>query len=69
MYYVYFSDGAWELGGVGFQSFDEKSLALNFIENRLKTSYKPNIGNYILIEGEQLQIESAEVVVKVKVKE
>ena len=70
-YYVYYSDDFWEMGGVGFESFESKSDALMFVQMRYDDSAggsgKASLDNYILIEGKRLELSAAEVVTKIVV--
>ncbi len=62
--FVYYTDDYPDNGGVGFTEFADRDLALNFINARLNRSEKPDINNYIVIEGKLLTLEAVQVVQK-----
>ena len=64
-WFVYYSDDHYDLGGVGFEEFDEESRALSFIEKRLSENENSKLSNYRIIHGSEKCLQSVEVVTKV----
>lgn len=66
-YFVYYTDGYFDNGGVGLEEFENKSQVANFIEKRILQN-KSNLSDYIIIEGKSLRSQIVEVVSKVEIK-
>ena len=67
-YFVFYEDDASELGGEGWDRFEEEDQALEFITNRIKGNPgSRTIGDYTLIKGELLKIVPIETITKLKV--
>lgn len=66
-YFVFYKDDYYEMGGVGFEEFDEVQDALDFISNRLVgvSAKTRKIDDYILLQGYRLPIKSVEITTKV----
>lgn len=67
-FFVYYTDDYAEMGGVGLEYFEKLQDALDWIEARMKGKAEPSLDNYRLIEGEVVEIEPAEVIVKLRTK-
>ncbi len=68
-WYVLYTDGAWEMGGIGWDKFDTEQKALDYINKRMKqVGVEANIKNYNLIEGTSRELQAVEVATRVKVK-
>lgn len=68
MFFVYYSDDYYEMGGVGLESFDEEEKALSFIKERM-TNKKSDLKDYTLIKGEPLKLKAVEVITEIAVEE
>ena len=63
MYFVYYENGFFEDGGVGFERFATKEEALDFINDRTVGVLDPT--NYTLIQGRAISLRAQEVVTKI----
>jgi hypothetical protein len=66
LYYVFYDYDWYDNGGVGFEEFDCKQKALDYIEDILKRNDVAKLENFVLIEGKKLQLHSIEVITKIK---
>jgi len=67
-YFVYYNDDYYENGGVGLEQVNNSEAACAFIEKRIgQNPAERDLSDYILIRGEELNIEKYEAVTKVKV--
>ena len=66
-YYVFYTDGYADAGGVGWMSFETEQAAMGFIAARLREAANPCIGDYRVVRGTYLPIVAVEVVTQVKV--
>ena len=66
-FFLFYDYDYCENGGVGFESFDTKQEALQFINDRLKTTdeFVP-LSAWKLIKGQQLNLEVVERITEVK---
>jgi len=68
MYFVYYSDDYYEMGGVGLERFDTQDKALGFILDRMKSKgHSADLDDYLLICGEEQSVVATEKVVALKV--
>ena len=67
--FVYYNDGYYENGDVGFKTFESRSEAENFVLGRMKLDEKASVDKYIVIEGIQLKLEVTEVVKGISIKD
>lgn len=67
--FVYYDDGYYENGDVGFESFESRPEAENFVLGRMKLDEKASVDKYIVIEGIQLKLEVKEVVKGISIKD
>ena len=66
-FFLFYDYGHWENGEVGFESFDTKQEALQFINDRLKaTNESVPLSAWKLIKGQQLDLEVVERITEVK---
>jgi len=59
-FFVYYQDDYCENGGHGIKSFKHKKDASNFVIGRMQEAENFSIKDYIVIEGEKLEIEVIE---------
>ena len=66
-FFLFYDYDYHENGGVGFESFDTKQEALQFINDRLKTTDESvPLSAWKLIRGQQLDLEVVERITEVK---
>jgi hypothetical protein len=66
-FFLFYDYDYYENGGVGFESFDTKQEALQFINDRLKTTDESvPLSAWKLIKGQQLDLEVVERITEVK---
>jgi len=65
-WFVYYCDGYFDDGDVGFEEFDDELDAIKFIEERIAMN-KSSTENYKVVQGFLKNIEPVEVVSKVKI--
>ena len=66
-FFLFYDYDYYENGGVGFESFDTKQEALQFINDRLKTTDESvPLSSWQLIKGQQLDLEVVERITEVK---
>ena len=66
-FFLFYHYDYYENGGVGFESFDTKQEALQFINDRLKTTNESvPLSAWKLIKGQQLDLEVVERITEVK---
>lgn len=53
--FVFYSDGYYENGDVGFAEFATKNEAAAFIQRRMAAAEKPSLENYRVIEGREIK--------------
>jgi hypothetical protein len=58
--WVFFEDGYWDVGDVGWQSFESRDAAAQFIAERLAKAEKPDAAKYLVVEGRELSIRLVE---------
>lgn len=68
-WYVYYSDGYYDNGDVGLETFDEPKEVKEFIEKRLKKSEQPNPDNYKVVWGTEYNVITEEIAIKVFIEE
>ena len=66
MFFVFYNDGHYENGGVGFEAFDDSDSVSEFILSRMAQDNERSIDNYTVVYGKQIDIEITEVVSKIK---
>lgn len=54
-HFVYYSDGLYDDGDIGFEEFDTRMGAIGFIEKRINEKQE-SINSYRLIEGRELTL-------------
>jgi len=70
MYYVYYNDDYYDVGGVGLGTFDTANQATAFIENRIKGNPEERtLEDYTVIKGKQVELQSIKMVDKVSIKD
>ena len=63
-FYVYYEDGYYDCGGVGFAIFDSKHEAMDFINERHLASKHQNTAHYRLFAGREIKLKGIEVVTR-----
>lgn len=64
--FVYYADGYFENGDVGFESFSSSEAAEAFISERMSKDPKRTLDMYTVIEGTERKLETIKVVTKVQ---
>jgi hypothetical protein len=65
-YFVYYNDGCYENGDVGFNEFDNIDTALNFISERISADSSREISDYALIEGKERKLKAVQLITKIE---
>ena len=67
MFYIYFDDGYYENGDVGFKDgLETEDEVTEFIENRLSEDSNRSIDCYTVIQGNEIKIKSVKQTVRVQ---
>ena len=66
-FFLYYNYDSYELGGVGFESFDTKQEALQFINNILSKTVGESVplSSWILIRGQEINLKAVERITEV----
>ena len=65
-FFLFYSYDYYENGGVGFESFDSKQEALQFINDRLKaTNEVVTLSDWRLVQGQELSLKAVERITEV----
>jgi hypothetical protein len=71
-FFVYYSDGHYELGGVGLESFVSEKDVTDFIETRMREVARhggmPSVDSYTVIRGRIMEVVPFERIKSVKLR-
>lgn len=64
--FVFYHDDYYEMGGVGFESFDSLGQAEGFIASRMANLKKPDCKGYRVVVGDELKVNAISYATKVE---
>ena len=64
--FVFYDDGQWDDGDVGWEDCGTREEAAKFIQERMAKAKKPDLSDYLVIEGKPLKITAVQVATRIQ---